>query len=678
MHSKIALFFSLVLGFFLRFLDTGFCGFIIKHLFFRLFGGSKVLFLNLHKNGATFWMQSSPSFFQRIKNFLFYSRNFLSFLLSFMVLFFCVWNAVAVEIPYETCDWTNKEYTENLINTVIHPEDIELEAGSFCIEDCEESHNNSLDQKNIDILKQAGEIGSEAPSPSIPDLCFFASMLRSNKKSSYLQCLKKENSAESNKCLEKWPDDPSMYRKCLEKECSPQRDFYYCSRPDDLRHKTSMSFANCDSQTKTCSTLANQEAERELETRRLCLNKDYVRMTAQAFHTMADCFQFSPREKERLFGLFNHESSFMLNSRSDTGARCYGQVTSGLQHLANRYIFFSGKSYDPWPGESRIYQSAVEECAFLPSKLALHPQADNQELLFQEWNKEVQRLKNAGQPAAWGYVDQYDKMFNQGKGSSFTCSSTTDPYTCLFYSMYYYKINEAQFERTYNDLPGAKLELPEDIMQLQVHPIKINEMLIFEGVIRNAAGRTQEVRWLIADSYELYDMFVTKEAEIISVNKVQKVNVFPKDVLRTDAVKRAHNGGGDIVGSALRGAMNQLKRKIAGGASCNLNETCKRQREAIFSGEMLTEVDADTSFYYYLRGNHKDKNTQASVFIRMLEKHSCILHNEGSKTDNLEVYLSQLNHGISDFNESQWIQQVKERCPKAEFEPKECQRLQKK
>ena len=70
-----------------------------------------------------------------------------------------------------------------------------------------------------------------------------------------------------------------------------------------------------------------------------CLTEDYLKMTAQAFNETADCFGFTDKEKKDLFATINHESAYMLNIRSNTGAICYGQITNRLFQNLNKFIY---------------------------------------------------------------------------------------------------------------------------------------------------------------------------------------------------------------------------------------------------------------------------------------------------------------------------------------------------
>ena len=76
-------------------------------------------------------------------------------------------------------------------------------------------------------------------------------------------------------------------------------NFYYCEKDSNRPGNMSVTDENND--------------KKVILPRRACLNRDYIYLTAIAFNKTADCFGFDKSQKEKIFKLFNHESSFLHN-----------------------------------------------------------------------------------------------------------------------------------------------------------------------------------------------------------------------------------------------------------------------------------------------------------------------------------------------------------------------------
>ncbi len=166
-------------------------------------------------------------------------------------------------IPFEECSWKNKNYTHQILNNNPPHSDAFLEAKDCS--NCSTRRESLQEPAETKSLKSLSSIVSQAILP--PD-CFFASSLRATKKG------------------------------------PGQRKFYYCDSPE---HRNQL----------IMSPIKDPSGKiRHLYPRRPCLNEDYTKMTHKAFHSLANCFNFSPQDKIYLFALLNHESSFILNNRS--------------------------------------------------------------------------------------------------------------------------------------------------------------------------------------------------------------------------------------------------------------------------------------------------------------------------------------------------------------------------
>ena len=98
-----------------------------------------------------------------------------------------------------------------------------------------------------------------------------------------------------------------------------------------------------------------------------CVNEDYIDMIWKSFAKMSYCFNSTQEEAEHFFRVINHESSFILNVMSSTGARCLGQVTRIYVKDGNRRIGLSEDGLVPFP----VYDEAVKRCPELKDKTVL-------------------------------------------------------------------------------------------------------------------------------------------------------------------------------------------------------------------------------------------------------------------------------------------------------------------
>ena len=179
----------------------------------------------------------------------------------------------------------------------------------------------------------------------------------------------------------------------------PGESFYYCeknsNRPGNM------------------PVVDESKNPRIVSPRRACLNKDYMYLTARAFNKTADCFGFNKLEKEDIFRLFNHESSFLHNIKSPTGAKCYGQLTNGAITEINKQIYFSDTSSRlPY---SHIFNEVIDKCPGLQNAV-LNPEIYKSE-------------KQAGKKS----IAKFRAIVSRSPTS---CKITQNPYSCLFYAFY--------------------------------------------------------------------------------------------------------------------------------------------------------------------------------------------------------------------------------------------------
>ena len=197
--------------------------------------------------------------------------------------------------------------------------------------------------------------------------------------------------------------------------------------------------------------------------RRPCLNQDYVSMTAKAFHDVAKCLDIAP---ELAFPIFLHESRFILNIQSHTGALCYGQITGNAVADFNSFLK-SHKGYPNYDIPDLLEKNIENRC-----------------------------------PHIWKHFKKVSTIVRENKTitrSDFDqCNINTNPYTCFFYSFAYLKI---LYEK-------AKKEVPK-VNNTRIVVLQNNLMMFLEDLKDFPSAlntiETKEIK-LFADEQDLINI----------------------------------------------------------------------------------------------------------------------------------------------------------------------------
>ena len=325
-----------------------------------------------------------------------------------------------------------------------------------------------------------------------------------------------------------------------------ERGYYHCSSAGAKNPVKRVKLSNCSSGHCTA------------QPQRPCFNEDYVQMTAKAFNETANCFGFSSREdKEKLFALMNHESSFVLNKRATSRknkklntARCYGQIKHPIIIDINRYVHF-GKEHVHWHKYHKIYQNFFNKCPDMAKKVTGFNGCRNQ-------NKTSTQFVSC--------------MAETVSERAAECQTSQNPYSCLFYTLYNVKRNEIayqdQIEQETDRQQRILLRLKEKIKQANISslqkkqklreleqmakdfkwPIALNEILLFRGYISSKKPGGEKVyrEYLFRNVQEIYELFshVNYNPEEIAVKKTA---IFNEDQLKWTFLHLAHNGGTSVI-----------------------------------------------------------------------------------------------------------------------------------
>ena len=365
---------------------------------------------------------------------------------------------------------------------------------------------------------------------------------------------------------------------------------------------------------------------------RPCLNANYVNHTAQSFHYMAHCFDFTKKEQNDLFALFNHESGFMSNAssrRSVLGsAFCMGQMTLDLFADLNKYIqarnepsagVIEKDGENHWESYSGVYKKIEQKCPSV-KHLVIPP-----EILTTPFTRT-------------------SASYRISHSAPFGCSITSNLPSCLFYSMYHYKNLQNQY-RDLKELTEKRKKVVKkaqgDILRggggvelTSLLPIQHSEMLVLKGNVK-IKGKMRYIDYIFETNEEIRRFFTRNKIEYDESLMMYKINVFPERDLKVHFLRTGHNGGGKIVSSILPTFMNKLKHRISQGSVCSLNLLCNNYRTKLLNGEPLSVQDLQREWKEYVQKySYKFKNPEeVDSFSADVEEHIGFIRNEGVEND---------------------------------------------
>ena len=365
---------------------------------------------------------------------------------------------------------------------------------------------------------------------------------------------------------------------------------------------------------------------------RPCLNKNYVKHTAQSFHYMAHCFDFTSEERNDLFALFNHESSFMSNASSKRNALisafCMGQITLKLFKDLNKFIQARNQpdvsrlkedEKGKWEPYGDIYKKAEQKCPSI-KRLVVPP-----EILTDSFKK----------------ISTSYKLSNS---APFGCSLTSNLPACLFYSMYYYRILQERYrnrDKLTEKQEDAVKKAKEDIMEsggdsvlTSLLPIGYGEMLVLKGdMIINGRQRNEE--YVFETNEEIRRFFKRNNIEYDDRLIIYKINVFPKKDLENHFLRTGHNGGSGVISRVFPIFMKKLKSRISQGSVCSLNSLCNSYRTKLLNGETLSveELQAEWMKYVQRYPGQFTNPQEVEDFSAEVEEDIGFIRNEGVEND---------------------------------------------
>lgn len=372
---------------------------------------------------------------------------------------------VDIQMEYEPCTCTNNSYTHHLtapylpeIETWLFQtqEYITSSSRQFICPSCEEEEMNTgiienitdtlniwyeVTQDTIDLLFNDDK-DEASYKKIIHPICFqmgrkFIDEQGSNEQ--FFSCIHDHYDGSEKGLCRAVSDQPFSPKQCMAIPISCQDvNNEDLSCPDELKHRS-----DYFSKINACNKGASYP-------RRPCFNQLYTAMTMKAFYDVSQCLEV---DEHLAFSIFFHESRFVINIKSRTGALCYGQVTGNA--AADFNLLMAGHLY---PGLKPFTEP--HRCP----KVWEH---------FQK----IETTKSVTRYILRSAQDQ--------------CRLSLNPYTCFFYGMGYLKILTYYAERAvsqtnragYTERNGEQFifwDLPQSTAETQSS--EIEEIKIFKDV----------------------------------------------------------------------------------------------------------------------------------------------------------------------------------------------------
>ena len=400
-------------------------------------------------------------------------------------------------------------------------------------------------------------------------------------------------------------------------------NFYYCSEDSD--------------QPGNMTVIDDNEKTRTIPPQRACLNRDYMFLTAKAFNKTANCFGFDKAEKEILFKLFNHESSFLHNIKSPTSARCYGQLTKIAITEINKQIYFSNS--DKPLAYSFIFDEVLEDCSGLQNAV-----------LHSEIYQAQTESKNMS-----SFNSIHSKL-------PISCKITQNPYSCLFYAFYNFKINSVKIEQELQSPTtefGDNNSIPQEFKDSFLLPIFLSEMRGVTG----SSGRDM-IFW---DDSEIWSTLKNQSPE--TLQNIRSLPLFQNEKEVKDLFKLWAYNGGISISDYMQKFIKQLKQSIASPCSPEDQSKVCQYRFAVQQGQGIATKDIKKDFQAYIIRNYelqestRNRRIEVKTFAENVENSLNYLYN---KNGLFRVHLKNLVPELENQDIENFQDYLEEICPKVD------------
>ena len=363
-----------------------------------------------------------------------------------------------------------------------------------------------------------------------------------------------------------------------------RRKYYHCRSPNDDNPIGYMPVKNPQGKIKN------------LYLRSPCLSEDYHSSLVKTFNKMAYCFGLSQREARNLFAVINHESHFIPNAKSPSGARCTGQLT---KDTVNTLTANTLHGYYP---EFHLYESAQSKCPSLVDK-TIPPD------IFCTKPPCSHTLNPRG--------SMDDSTKPKLKEFPKTCKLTSNLPQCFFYTFLNFKTLLKQFDQNFRtDSEFGKNEgVDERFIDIYGSSVGPNEIMIAETsspdlqflFTSTRSAYRQAQKYSGQPNNPMYDLNV-KRVPLISPEDLDRFKYF--------SIQMSYNGGSSVVRSQVKNFLKFFKQELK-EADCpdSDNKYCEYRKRIAVEKKPLDLGSIKQEFKKYLKTvRYRNKKTGKMEF----------------------------------------------------------------
>ncbi len=350
-----------------------------------------------------------------------------------------------------------------------------------------------------------------------------------------------------------------------------RKKYYHCNSPNDINTTGALAVKN----PQTGQT-------HHLFLRSPCISEDYISSLVKTFNKMTYCFGLSQREARNLFAIINHESQFIPNVQSPTGARCAGQLTKDTVNTLNMNILLGQHP------EFHAHQSASNKC---PS------------LIHKTIPPDLHCTSSCAHTLQKGNYDSKKKKLNKYPK---TCKLTSNLTQCFLYTFLNFKSAIKTFDHTFrhdNEF-GRADAVDERFTDLYGAGLNPNTIIVAENADSSAAAAP----YLFTSAKSAYEEVQKHNDQPnnpmydLNVKTVPLISEKDMDHFKFFSTQLSYNGGSDVIRNQVGNFLSFLKQELeqADCASPNTNKYCK-YRQKILKGESLDLSAVKEDFTNFLR-----------------------------------------------------------------------------
>ena len=335
-----------------------------------------------------------------------------------------------------------------------------------------------------------------------------------------------------------------------------------CFYAGSLRGKNSFSseedFSSCEDYSSPNPTRGHSENG-------ACLSQEYSEKFALLFEQMTNCFSLSQKEKNNFFKILNHESAFMPNARSESGARCLGQLTEDtFKDTSIRMTLRINYPDDTNYALYKDYDLLNGKCPYLDNYTIPPKIRENViDSVYNNINPEYDRVK-------YTYTQFLGINEADQKHFWYECKILSNPVQCLLYSTLYYKLSLNQFDHAFipkerrsrtNSLNTASNEERNKFQEhINEHSIglSLNEIYVFKDEEKSSNPM------VFISTGGAYEKFIQDDfSPTASIKKVRLLSPEDFDRMKDLTLQLAHNVGQAMTRNEVEYLLNDIKEYIA-------------------------------------------------------------------------------------------------------------------